>query len=111
MMYEASSRIKAAPRAIRWRRASTCIAPTAAKADGSRMRPSARSYISTAKMVEQRGARGHEHRMEKVERMAEAELAQATAKAPLRTRYQVLYTLFNWIRDLNPAPEHVSPFM
>ena len=52
MVYEASSRIKAAPRAIRWSRPSTCIVPTAAKPGGFRMRPSARSYIGTAKMVE-----------------------------------------------------------
>ena len=42
-----------------------------------------------------RGAKGHVHQTETVERMAEAELAQATAKAPLRACYQVLYTLFN----------------
>ena len=40
-------------------------------------------------------ARGHVHQTETLERMAEAELAQAAATAPLRTRYQVLYTLFN----------------
>ena len=40
-------------------------------------------------------ATGHVHRIETVERMAGAELAQATAKAPLRACYQVLYTLFN----------------
>ena len=42
-------------------------------------------------------ATGHVHQIETLERMAGAELAQATAKTPLRTRYQVPYTLFNWI--------------
>mgnify|MGYP001451382353 CR=1 FL=1 len=56
-------------------------------------------------------AQGHGHRIETVERMAGAELSQTTAKAPLRTCYQALYTPFNRHRDLNPAPEHVSSFM
>ena len=52
-------------------------------------------------------ARGHGHQMEKIERIAGAELALATAKAPLRTCYQVLYTRFNRHRDRNPASRHV----
>ena len=56
-------------------------------------------------------AKGHGHQTETMERMAEAELSQASTKAPLRACYQVLYTPFNRLRDLNPAPEHVSSFM
>ena len=52
-------------------------------------------------------ARGHGHQMEKIERIAGAELALATAKAPLRTCYEVLYTRFNRLRDRNPAPTYV----
>ena len=49
----------------------------------------------------------HVHQIETVERIAGAELAQATAKPPLRTCYQVLYTLFCRHRDRNPAPKYV----
>ena len=52
-------------------------------------------------------AKGHVHQMEKVERIAGAELAQATAKAPLRACYEVLYTRINRLRDRNPAPTYV----
>ena len=52
-------------------------------------------------------AKGHGHQTETMERMAGAELSQATAKAPLRTRYRVLYTLFCRHRDRNPAPKYV----
>ena len=52
-------------------------------------------------------AKGHGHRIETVERMAGAELSQATAQPPLRTCYQVLYTLFCRHRDRNPAPKYV----
>ena len=52
-------------------------------------------------------AKGHGYRMETVERIAGVELAQATAKAPLRTCYKALYTLLCWLRDRNPAPKYV----
>ena len=52
-------------------------------------------------------AKGHGHQTETMERMAGAELSQATAKAPLRTCYEVLYTRFNRLRDRNPAPTYV----
>ena len=52
-------------------------------------------------------AKGHGHQTETMERMAGAELSQATAKAPLRTCYQVLYTLFCRHRHRKPAPKYV----
>ena len=55
-------------------------------------------------------AQGHGHRIETVERMAGAEVSQTTAKAPLRACYQVLYSLFNRLRDRNPAPKCVRQF-
>ena len=52
-------------------------------------------------------AKGHGHQTETMERMAGAELSHATAKAPLRTCYQVAYPPSCRHRDRNPAPKYV----